>query len=165
MDDKCIREPLVAKQFVREARITMQLEYPNIVPFYELGLDGAGTPYINMRRIEGKVLEDLIPADATERLSVTSLSLFIGALVKVWDALVFAHSRGVIHRDIKPENIIVRRYGQMYLFDWGIALVSPDMAEEPVLVDADPLAKNSAGGPIIVGTPACMLPELVLAKR
>ena len=74
MDDEYRREPLAVEQFVREAQITGQLEHPNIVPFNKFGLYGAGTPYINMRRIEGKVLEDLIKPDATERLSASLLS-------------------------------------------------------------------------------------------
>jgi eukaryotic-like serine/threonine-protein kinase len=165
MDDAFVNEPLAVEQFVREAQITGQLEHPNIIPFYEFGIDGEGAPYINMRRIDGQVLDDLIPEQASERLQADELAQLVGILIKVCDALAFAHSKGVIHRDIKPENILVGKFGQVYLFDWGIALVRADLATDPVTVDSDPLAaKAQRDGPVIVGTPAYMSPELAIGE-
>src|SRR5262249_4944273 len=45
----------------------------------------------------------------------------IEVLLKVCDALAYAHFRGVVHRDLKPANVMVGDFGQVYLMDWGLA--------------------------------------------
>ena len=116
------------ERFVREARLTARLDHPNIVPVHSLESSPAEGPdgYV-MKLIEGKTLRELItetarlyesgqPLDAAH-----SLSTRIEQFLKVCDAVSFAHDRGIIHRDIKPPNIMVGRFGEVYLMDWGIA--------------------------------------------
>ena len=103
------------ERFRREARITAQLEHPNIVPVHDLG-----PTWFTMKRVEGATLANIVRA---EPFGQALLSRVLDILLKVCDALAFAHERGVIHRDIKPENVMVGRFGQVYLMDWGIAQV------------------------------------------
>ena len=58
----------------------------------------------------------------------------VGVLIRVCEALAYAHSKGVVHRDIKPGNVMVGKFGEVFLMDWGLAKVmgrEEDM-EEPV---------------------------------
>lgn len=104
------------ERFRREACINAQLEHPNIVPVYDLG-----DHWFTMKRIEGQTLSAIA---RTEPFGAVFVSRMIEVVLKVCDALGFAHDRQVVHRDIKPENVMVGRFGQVYLMDWGIAQVS-----------------------------------------
>jgi hypothetical protein len=132
-----------------EARTTGALEHPSIVPVHALGVDEAGAPVMVMKRIEGASLGELLrdpghPAwPALERRHGGRLEACLEALMRVADALHFAHARGFVHRDVKPDNVMLGAFGEVYLLDWGVAL------------------KLGAGaGREIVGTPAFMAPEL-----
>ena len=104
------------ERFRREACITAQLEHPNIVPVHDLG-----PTWFTMKRVEGSTLSAIVRG---EPFGVALLSRVIDVLVKVCDALGYAHDRSVVHRDVKPENVMVGRFGQVYLMDWGIAQVA-----------------------------------------
>lgn len=111
-------------KFVEEARITGQLEHPNVVPIYDLG-EGAADPFIVMRLIQGQSLGQMLattPAPRTPAQTAELLQRFVQIVLRVCDALSFAHSRGVIHCDVKPDNIMVGDHGQVYLMDWGVAV-------------------------------------------
>lgn len=112
---------------VAEGRITGQLEHPAIVPVHALGLDKQGRPAMVMKRIEGVEWERLArnpaheawagwPGDEEDRIP-GHLQIFIA----ICNAVHFAHSRGYIHRDIKLENVLIGRFGDVYLADWGLA--------------------------------------------
>lgn len=164
MDVSMADTPVAIDQFVREAQITGQLEHPNIIPFYEFGADAQGTHYINMRKIDGAVLDNLIEADHAARLHSPNLMRLLETVIKVLDALAYAHSRGVIHRDIKPDNIIVGPFGQTYLLDWGVALIKPTMTSNPVVTSEFSSASDLNRDRVIVGTPAYMSPELATGR-
>jgi serine/threonine-protein kinase len=145
------RESFYRDGFVAEAQITGQLEHPNIVPVHELSLDEKGVPYFTMKLVQGVSLAAWLrdpsrPVGSTERLEHG-----IEILLKVCDAVAYAHHRGVIHRDIKPENIMVAEFGQVYLMDWGLARL---LKTRPA---SGPAAQMEASGP--VGTPGYMAPE------
>lgn len=130
--------------FRAEATCTAWLEHPNIVPVYD-----AGDEFIVMKRIEGDTLERLL---VLERLRLPDV---VDVLIKVCDALAFAHSRGVIHRDVKPDNIMVGRFGEVVLMDWGLALqVETDQSG----INRAPT--KSAQRSLCAGTPGYMAPEM-----
>jgi len=103
-----------AERFLREIRITAQLQHPHIVPLLESG-EAAGLLYAVMPYIEGESLRDRLMARG-RLASAEAVSIACG----VADALDYAHRRGVIHRDIKPENILISN-GLPVVADFGIA--------------------------------------------
>jgi serine/threonine protein kinase/formylglycine-generating enzyme required for sulfatase activity len=119
-------------RFLREARITACLDHPAIPRVHELGDDIRGFEYFSMPFLRGKTLQEIldavpsVPSVSSQTVSSrrdaddTSRQL-VPILVRVCEALAYAHSIGVIHRDVKPHNIIVGDFGQVFLVDWGLA--------------------------------------------
>ncbi len=158
--------PREVQRFIREAQITAQLDHPNIAPVYEIGVDRQGNRYFTMKRIEGDTLADWSTRAGRQAGFTEPLSEMMAAYLKVCDAVAFAHSRGVLHCDIKPGNILVGTFGQVYLVDWGLAIVgaTPVMPNEmPTLVVAGDSNLDVGGGPC--GTPSFMSPEQVQGVR
>jgi eukaryotic-like serine/threonine-protein kinase len=149
--------PQEVQRFQREARITAQLDHPNIVPVHEIGSDSSGDPYFTMKRVEGRTLKDWIAELGPPPRHSEQFRLMLDAYLKVCDATAFAHSRGVIHCDIKPSNVMVGPFGQVYLMDWGLAQVLGEQFGET----GDPVIRTRSakrsGRP--AGTPAFMSPE------
>jgi eukaryotic-like serine/threonine-protein kinase len=119
-------EAQAVAKFAEEARITGQLEHPNVVPIYDLA-ESASEPFIVMRLVQGKSLTQLLAHTETPTTSTEATDLlqhFIEIVLRLCDALSFAHSRGVVHCDVKPDNIMVGEHGQVYLMDWGVALTA-----------------------------------------
>jgi serine/threonine-protein kinase len=135
--------------FIAEAQMTGQLEHPNIVPVHELAIDTNGVPYFTMKLVQGSPFSDWLetrPPGSMERVERG-----IEILLKVCDALAYAHSRGVVHRDLKPANIMVGDFGQVYLMDWGLSKL---IRSQPA---SGAGALMNAKGP--VGTADFMAPE------
>jgi serine/threonine protein kinase len=150
-------------RFAEEARITGQLEHPNIVPVYELGLDRVGRRFLSMKFVQGETLEDTLTRLGDARLEPAHLAELLQVLLKVCDALSFAHSRSVIHRDLKPKNIMISDFGQVYVLDWGIARLRPRVAghQGPRIRVSPGGADQSEFDPpgSLVGTTSYMAPE------
>ena len=109
-------------RFIAEAQVTGQLDHPNIVPIYELGVDENGQPFYTMKLVRGITLRkvlDLLAKDFPETVKKFPLSALLTVFQKVCDALAFAHSKHVIHRDLKPENIMLGDFGSVLVMDWG----------------------------------------------
>jgi serine/threonine-protein kinase len=153
-----------ANRFIEEARITGQLEHPSIVPIYELGVDDRGRRFLAMKLIGGATLDAMLTRLAEERLAPVHLSHLLQILVKVCDAVSFAHSRGVLHLDLKPTNIMVSDFGQVYVLDWGIARLSsgkPNVGPRLRVSSPESLAEaTEVGAPAAIeGTVPYMAPE------
>jgi len=113
-------------RFLREARVTSQLQHPNTVPVYEIGHDVQGRLYFTMKKVEGEtireILENQIAGDPSA-IQTYNLDRMLGLMIQVCNALAYAHAHGVVHRDIKPENILIGTFGEVMLLDWGVAKV------------------------------------------
>ncbi|HXX69807.1 MAG TPA: protein kinase [Polyangiaceae bacterium] len=151
LDRKLARESFYRDGFVAEAQITGQLEHPNIVPVHELAIDQNGVPYFTMKLVRGNSLDRWMRDPALPLGSSERLERGLEILVKVCDAIAYAHHRGVIHRDLKPENIMVASFGQIYVMDWGLARLSKTRPASGAH------SQMEAPGP--VGTPGYMAPE------
>jgi serine/threonine-protein kinase len=132
-------DPLSQARFVREAEVTGNLEHPGVVPVYGLGSYADGKPYYAMRFIHGETFKDAIDryhsAEAQAR-SASERSLefrqLLTRFVAVCNAVAYAHSRDVLHRDLKPANVMLGKFGETLVLDWGLAKprgVSSDVAQ------------------------------------
>jgi tetratricopeptide (TPR) repeat protein/tRNA A-37 threonylcarbamoyl transferase component Bud32 len=160
-------------RFVSEAEITGGLEHPGVVPVYGMGHDEQRRPYYAMRFIKGESLKDAIDhvhragrAGRNRAARAMELRKLLGRFIDVCEAIAYAHSRGVLHRDIKPANVMLGKYGETLVLDWGLAKA----------VGRDDVAKHSNPGELTLrptsesdfaatapgaamGTPSFMSPE------
>ncbi|MBX3434713.1 MAG: protein kinase [Pirellulales bacterium] len=129
-------------KFISEAVVTGELDHPNIVPIYDLGSNKDGALFYSMKKVKGTPWNKVIAEQ--------SLDDNLNILLRVADAVAFAHANGVIHRDLKPENIMLGDYGEVLVMDWGLARISPEFP------GAGSVSQSNAMG----GTPAYMAPEM-----
>jgi tRNA A-37 threonylcarbamoyl transferase component Bud32 len=160
-------------RFLLEAEITGGLEHPGIVPVYDLGQYSDGRPFYAMRFIKGDSLQDAIARfhaiekpgrDPGER--DLSLQKLLRRFLDVCNAIDYAHSRGVLHRDLKPNNIMVGKYGETLVVDWGLAKATGHtVAIDKESLPESTLRPSSASGAgetvpgSALGTPGYMPPE------
>ena len=164
------------RRLLREARVTAQLQHPNTVPVYDIGVDLEFGVYFVMKRISGENLFEILKriARGDERtIADYPLARLLEILADAFQALSYAHVRGVIHRDVKPENIWVGNFGEVILLDWGVAKVWGHADDnEPInrstLSAKDDESRQLAtltGGGQRPGTPLYMSPEQVDGNR
>ena len=132
------------KRFRSEAAAAASLDYPNIVPIYEIG-EHEGRHYFTMRLVEGENLAHQIPRFKNDPESAVKL------MVTVANAVHHAHQRGILHRDLKPSNILVDSDAQPHVTDFGLAK----------LMERDSGLTQSGSA---VGTPNYMSPEQAAGK-
>jgi serine/threonine-protein kinase len=151
-------EPRETERFIEEAQITGQLDHPNIVPIHELGIDDAGSPYFVMRLVSGHTLARELDLHGVPRPPGV-LDYLLEIMLKVCDAVAFAHSKGVVHRDLKPQNVMVGTFGQVYLMDWGLARIVREDAPVTTGHSASVAASNDASGTVWYMAPEQAKPE------
>ena len=149
---KIIRPGAASEQVLRrfrfEAHVLGRLQHPGIAQVYEVGVAEVETPsgmkveqpYFAMEYVRGKPLSELIPTlkwSTRQRLELFAL---------ICDAIHHAHQKGVIHRDLKPNNILIDKWDNLYLMDFGLA---------KMVASSKHLTQTGA----VLGTPAYMAPE------
>jgi serine/threonine protein kinase/tetratricopeptide (TPR) repeat protein len=166
--------PESRSRFLLEAEITGGLEHPSIVPVYGLGTYANGRPFYAMRFIRGDSLHDAIkryhhgePGAAATGERALELHKLLGRFIDVCQAMQYAHDRGVLHRDLKPGNIMLGKYGETLVVDWGLAKAAGKFrepgaeltaTEEPTLRPTSGSSAETVAGHAF-GTPAYMSPE------
>jgi WD40 repeat protein/tRNA A-37 threonylcarbamoyl transferase component Bud32 len=167
---ECADDPLSRGRFIREAEITGGLEHPGIVPVHGLGTHSDGRPFYAMRFIQGETLQEAIAKYHAGDVAWT-LRALLTRFVAVCNTVAYAHSRGVLHRDLKPANVMLGRYGETLLVDWGLAKPLGEPSDQgagdatvapallPGLVEGIETQAGSA-----LGTPAYMSPEQALGR-
>jgi eukaryotic-like serine/threonine-protein kinase len=126
------------KRLRHEAEVLARLEHPGIVPVHDVGHLADGRIFYVMKLVQGRTLVDHAPLLTTESARLTVFE-------RVAESVAFAHAQGVVHRDLKPGNVMVGRFGEVLVMDWGVARL---MAEVHAAL---PVAR--------VGTPGFMSPE------
>ncbi len=129
-------------KFLAEAVVTGDLDHPNIVPIYDVGRNEAGALFYSMKKVQGTPWDDVL----SEKTQSENLEI----LMRVADAVAFAHARGVVHRDLKPENTMLGEFGEVLVMDWGLAQPSKEFRKSSSITET-----SSMGG-----TPAYMAPEM-----
>ncbi|MCA9801524.1 MAG: serine/threonine protein kinase [Cyanobacteria bacterium HKST-UBA02] len=136
--------------FQREARVTSQLNHPNIVRVFDFGVVDGRIPYMVMDFFDGVSLSRYL-----EENGALPEELATDVIIQVCQALSKAHGMAIFHRDLKPGNVLVRkREGglEARLIDFGIAHVGVDRADHtPTMLE----------GKKVVGTPAYMSPDQI----
>ena len=147
-----VKEPLVIKRFLREAKLASRLSHPNAVGVLDFGQTEDGLFFLVMELVNGRTLEDLVARDG--KLTPARV-VRIG--VQICEALEGAHSLQIVHRDLKPQNVMVMSTGRdlVKVLDFGLAKsLSPELGKTTM---------TNAGA--LLGTPAFMPPELVLGHE
>ncbi|MGH7145488.1 MAG: protein kinase domain-containing protein, partial [Planctomycetota bacterium] len=152
------QDPEHAAKFIAEALVNAELSHPNIMPVYEIGQTSDGRKYMVMKLVIGISWWSILhPYTEAEKDVARKFELddHLDLLLHMCDAVAYAHSRQIIHRDIKPDNLLVGKYGEVLLMDWGVAadlrtgLAAHEYKAEPLAAISHP-----------AGTPHYMAPEM-----
>ena len=135
-------------RFVREAYITAKLEHPNIVPVHDIGIDGSGSPYFTMKYLHGKTLAMILHQRQQGIDNGYSLDRLLQVVVRICNAVAFAHSKDICHLDLKPGNVHCGEFGEVQVLDWGLAAASGDDFDQGLLQ----------------GSPGYMSPEFIRSQ-
>lgn len=142
------RDETTRRRFEREARAAASLSHPKAVRVYRFGRLPDQTPFLVMRYVKGRTMEERLKAEG--RLPV---ELATRVLHDVASALTDAHARAIVHRDVKPANVLWdEEREEALLTDFGIAAIVADDG------DATRLTKTGQ----VVGDPRYMSPEQLL---
>lgn len=145
-----LHRPDTVKKFIAEAKLNAQLDHPAIVSLFSLDSDNEGGLHLAMQLINGITLKEYLRRSREQQekqhysqkrykqLLQERLEMFL----HVCDAIEYCHSRRIIHCDLKPDNIMIGRYGEVYVMDWGIACLE---------------GTDRKGN--VTGTPSYMAPE------
>ncbi len=165
-----LSRPDQVRQFRMEAEITSRLDHPGVVPVHGIAQDSQTAPCYTMRLMEGRTLHEEIedfhrenPDGPRSRDAIVRFRRMLSRFVGVCQTLAYAHNRGIIHCDLKPANIMLGRFGETIVFDWGLAMyvgrdeTARSSGEVSLVPKSDDSASPSSatGG----GTPVYMSPE------
>ena len=133
------------RRLAEEARILCKLHHPGVMPVYEAGALPDGRPFFAMPFLEGQTLAARLDARVDPK---HDLPACLQLVERVCAAIGYAHTQGVIHRDLKPANVMLGRFGEVLVMDWGIAGFI-----------------GSVDGNWMFGTPAYMPPEQACGRN
>jgi serine/threonine protein kinase len=156
MPDFKDRSPADHELFIREARITASLNHPNIVAVHDMGLDENGAPFYTMAYLRGLPLTTVLKRIRENRpweSSYYTLDRRLRIFQRVCNAVNYAHSLNICHLDIKPDNVNIGEFGEVRLFDWGLAC------------ETDVRGRALLKGSRLKGSPGYMSPEQISTNK
>jgi serine/threonine-protein kinase len=159
-------------RFIQEAKIAAKLSHPSIIPIFDIVQD-ENHLYYTMPYIEGESLRDIlfktiesIKNQSSPHQIGSSIFFLSQVFLSVCQAIAFSHNKGYLHRDIKPGNIMVGKFGQVLILDWGLSKGISDTTQDEEFEDAiqqeqDDLTKPGKA----VGTLSYLAPERALGEN
>lgn len=156
----------IKNRFLREAKLTARLTHPGIMSIYDIHQD-EGELYYTMPYIPGKTLRQILLPTPQKKDAFSfydSIPSLLPIFRNICMTISYSHSRGILHRDLKPENVLVGTFGEVIVFDWGLA---QEITEPPS--ELEEVSENSTSSEItspgkLVGTVAFMAPERALGE-
>lgn len=156
------QHPERVKAFIREARVTAQIDHPNIVPVHRIGVFEDAGVYFSMKRIAGETLRAILKKLQENRPGYRkkyNLSRLIDIYLGACQGVYYAHQNGVLHCDLKPENLMVGNFGEVLVMDWGMAHYIPQEGNTADTGSDENLKKEDSPVSRLGGTPVFMAPE------
>jgi serine/threonine protein kinase len=149
----------LAERFDLEAEISAQLNHSNTVRVYEAGRINDVYPFITMEYIDGRDLHKALAH--VKQNDLFSLDEFLMIFYQICEPIRVAHEKGILNRDLKPQNILLGKYGDLKVCDWGIAkkLENKQSQEEVSLLDIGVQVMTAEG--VVMGTPTNFPPEII----
>lgn len=149
-----LMSPELLARFEREAKMSANINHPNIIQVRDYGVGERGQPFIVMELLPGATLSEIL--DESKNITLLTILLWFKDIAR---ALAYAHDRGIVHRDIKPSNIMVTESNttgtQVKLLDFGLArFVKPQ--------DGDPRITETGH---VLGSAPYMSPEQCRGER
>jgi serine/threonine-protein kinase len=141
--------PELQRRFLRERDTLARLAHPNVATLHDGGVADDGAPYFTMELVEGEPIDQW--CDARHR----DVRARVGLVLKICDAVQYAHRNLVVHRDIKPSNILVTASGEPKLLDFGIAkpLAADAASGEQTGTNVQPMTREYAAPEQVLGEP------------
>ncbi len=140
-----VADPVLVERFKDEIRLARRITHRNVVRIHDFG-EWGGVYFLTMEYVEGITVRQLLDTRGTLEVSP---ALAIAA--QLADSLAVAHAEGIIHRDIKPQNLLLDAAGVLKVMDFGVARLAQGAP-----------GRTEAG--LVVGTPAYMAPEQLMAE-
>lgn len=147
-----------AERFINEMRVMGDLQHPAIMPIRDAGWLGDDFPFFAMPLVDGARLDEVVRnSTREERLRL------LRNVSSIVDAVAYAHSQGILHLDVKPQNILIGRFGESILIDWGLGRrVRPGPREKP---GAAEMLARQLGLKDAAGTPGYAAPEQLVGDK
>jgi serine/threonine-protein kinase len=138
-----------AARMTEEARILARLEHPGIVPVHDMGTLPDGRIFYVMKLVDGTRLDQYAQTNPP-------LPDLLRVFSRICEPVAFAHSQGIIHRDLKPDNIMVGRFGEVLVLDWGVAKI---VGQARPSTNSQTGERRQTASGTVIGTQAYMAPE------
>ncbi|MFT4623312.1 MAG: sulfatase activating formylglycine-generating enzyme [Myxococcota bacterium] len=150
--------PVALARFRNEVRIPALLQHPGIVSVIDHGAFANGQLWFTMPVVRGQTFDQALWSG-----DGVSLRRALGLLLRMVEAVAYAHSHGVLHRDLKPRNVMVGAFGEVMVLDWGIARRVGEVEAEAVGEVAPSEGLTQQG--MVLGTRRYMSPEQARGER
>lgn len=165
-----LSHPQIRARFLGEAHITCKLSHPSIIPIYTIH-QSPDSIFYTMPFVEGETLKQTLKkavlqakkGECTEN-GPHAVQALMRIFLAICQAVAYAHAQKIIHRDLKLENVIVGKYGEVFVLDWGLAqnwLQAEQPSPEPKIHTSKYVTRMGK----IVGTATYMSPERALGTK
>ena len=121
-DAAALASPWARRALEREVRVLSYLDHPGIPALFDVVHGERPRPGFTMRIVGGMTLQEHIRFDLEQLVcEPQSVHEAVRIVKRLAETLAYVHDRGILHLDLKPANVMIGRYGEVLLLDWGNA--------------------------------------------